>query len=419
MNSIEAIKIINYTIGTLFVLCYAYQIAYILVPFLKKDKPHAESVFHRFAVLISARNEETVIANLIDSIKKQDYPAELVTVFVVADNCTDRTADIARNAGAVVYERFNKANVGKGYALDYLLQQIHRNWGEDAFDGYFVFDADNLLSENYITEMNKTFSDGYSIVTSYRNSKNFDDNWISAGYAVWFLREAEFLNHARMLTGNSCAISGCGFLFGNNILKKCGGWKFYLLTEDIEFTIKNIVDGEKIGYCKSAVFYDEQPIKFSQSWKQRMRWAKGYLQVFGKYGGRLFRGLGQKNAFSCFDMTMSILPAIALTILSVIANLTVGLICIGTGTGLMYALSSALESVGNGYLFMFLLGVVTTVSQWKMIHTTAAKKLWYMLTFPVFMMTYIPIAFISIFKKVEWSPIEHTVALSIVDMGRK
>lgn len=419
MASITAIKIINYIIGALFVLCYAYQIAYIFVPFLKKDRPHAESVLHRFAVLISARNEETVIANLIDSIKKQDYPAELVTVFVVADNCTDRTAEIARRAGAVVYERFNKANKGKGYALDYLLQQISRDWGENAFDGYFVFDADNLLSKNYITEMNRTFSDGYSIVTSYRNSKNFGDNWISAGYAVWFLREAEFLNHARMLTGNSCAISGCGFLFNRNILGKCGGWKFYLLTEDIEFTIHNIVAGEKIGYCKNAVFYDEQPVKFSQSWNQRMRWAKGYLQVFGKYGGSLFRGLSQKNAFSCFDMTMSILPAIVLTILSVIANLTVGLICLGTGKGLTFALSSAVESIANGYLFMFLLGVVTTISQWKMIHTSAAKKLWYMFTFPVFMMTYIPIAFVSIFKKVEWSPIEHTVAISIADMGRK
>lgn len=419
MDSITAIKIINYTIAALFVLCYAYQIAYIFVPFLKKDRPHAESVLHRFAVLISARNEETVIANLIDSIKKQDYPAELVTVFVVADNCTDRTAEIARRAGAVVYERFNKVNTGKGYALDYLLQQIHRDWGENTFDGYFVFDADNLLSQNYITEMNKTFSDGYSIVTSYRNAKNFGDNWISAGYAVWFLREAEFLNHARMLTGNSCAISGCGFLFGRDILEKCGGWKFYLLTEDIEFTIRNIVAGEKIGYCKNAVFYDEQPVKFSQSWNQRMRWAKGYLQVFGKYGGALFRGLQQKNAFSCFDMTMSILPAIVLTILSVIANLTVGLICLGTGKGLMFALASAGESIANGYLFMFFIGMVTTISQWKMIHTSGAKKLWYMFTFPVFMMTYIPIAFVSVFKKVEWSPIEHTVAVSIADMGRK
>jgi len=418
MDVIDIIKAINYAIAVLFIICYAYQGVYILIPFFKKDKPHKETVFHRFAVLVSARNEENVIANLIDSIKKQDYPAELIDIFVVADNCTDSTAETAKSAGAIVYERFNQTNVGKGYALDYLLQHINSDYG--SYDAYFVFDADNLLEKNYISEMNKTFSDGYSIVTSYRNSKNFGDNWISAGYALWFLREAEFLNHPRMLTGNSCAISGCGFMFSGSILKKCGGWKFYLLTEDIEFTIKNIIEGEKIGYCKNAVFYDEQPIKFSQSWKQRMRWAKGYVQVFAKYGAELIRGgAKKKNSFSRFDMTMSTIPAIVLTIISVLANLFISVMCLSTGKGFAYVLSSALISTLNGFLFMLAIGAVTMLSQWKRIHIPAKKKLAYIFTFPIFMMSYIPIAFLSIFKKVEWTPIEHTISLSIVDMGKE
>lgn len=115
--------------------------------------------------------------------------------------------------------------------------------------------------------MNETFSDGYRIITSYRNSKNYGDNWISAGYALWFLREAKYLNNARYLLGTSCAVSGTGFMFSREILKSCGGWPFHLLVEDIEFTIHNIVSGEKVGYCPRAVLYDEQPTKFSQSWE--------------------------------------------------------------------------------------------------------------------------------------------------------
>ena len=186
MNPSELISTVNYYIAVVFVLCYSYQLFYVLVPIFKKAKPHKEVKLHRYAVLISARNEEAVIGHLIDSIKSQTYPSELVTTFVVADNCTDSTAKIAADAGAVVYERFNKNQVGKGYALDFLTERINEDYGEEFFDGFFVFDADNLLDKHYIEEMNKTFSDGYNITTSYRNSKNYGDNWISAGYALWF-----------------------------------------------------------------------------------------------------------------------------------------------------------------------------------------------------------------------------------------
>ena len=219
----ETIKLINFIIGIIFFVCYSYQFFYILVPFVKKEKPHKKTELHRYAVLISARNEELVIGNLLDSIRAQDYPSRLVRIFVVADNCTDKTAQIARAHGAAVYERFNTEQVGKGYALEFLIDKILEEYG-DVFDAYMVFDADNLLSEDYISRMNETFSDGYGIVTSYRNSKNYGDNWISAGYALWFLREAKYLNNARYLLGTSCAVSGTGFMFSREVMHRCGGW---------------------------------------------------------------------------------------------------------------------------------------------------------------------------------------------------
>lgn len=402
----ETIKLINFIIATVFFVCYSYQFAYILVPYLKKEKPHKPAELHRYAVLISARNEELVIGNLLDSISAQDYPSSLVRVFVVADNCTDKTAKVARAHGAIVYERFNDKLVGKGYALEYLLDRIGEEYG-DVFDAYMVFDADNLLSEDYISRMNETFSDGYRIITSYRNSKNYGDNWISAGYALWFLREAKYLNNARYLLGTSCAVSGTGFMFSREILKSCGGWPFHLLVEDIEFTIHNIVSGEKVVYCPRAVLYDEQPTKFSQSWKQRMRWARGYIQILRKYGGRLLHGIFAKRSFSCFDMTMNIAPAVILSFLGIIINVGAAVYSVLNGGGTDVLLQSFGQLILNTCLMMFIIGAITTISEWKNIYCSTPKKILYAFTFPLFMLTYLPICIVALFHPVKWEPIVH------------
>ena len=225
----DALNVINYVISVIFILCYSYQFLYILVPVLKKAKPHKEEQAHNYAVLISARNEQAVIGNLLDSIARQAYERGSVTVFVVADNCTDDTARVASEHGAVVFERFDTSRVGKGYALAWLMERIDERYPGKPFDGYFVFDADNVLEDSYIAEMNRTFSDGYEVVTSYRNSKNYGDNWISAGYALWFLRESQFLNRCRARLGTSAAVSGTGFLFSRRAIDECGGWHFFLL----------------------------------------------------------------------------------------------------------------------------------------------------------------------------------------------
>lgn len=410
----EILETLNFIIAAVFFICYAYQFFYIPAALIKKDEPHKEGKKHRFAVLVCARNEEAVIAGLINSIHRQTYDRNLIRIFVMADNCTDNTASAARNAGATVYKRNNPNLVGKGYALEALLKNIERDYPRNYFDGFFVFDADNVLDKNYIAEMNRTFSDGNDIITSYRDSKNYGDNWISAGYALWFLRESRYLNHARMLLRTSCAVSGTGFFFSRRILEKNGGWNFHLLTEDIEFTVHNIVNGEKVAFCPKAVLYDEQPTSFRQSWRQRLRWAKGYLQVYGKYGKDLAKGIARGD-FSCFDMAMAIMPAAVLTAVSVVINSCVAAVTLAGGGNVTPILISLGESVLNVYLTLLLLGGITTVTEWKMIHTSAVKKVFYIFTFPLFMLTYIPISFAAIFAKVEWKPISHSVNVSLAE----
>ena len=406
----STLQIINLAIMLAFFLCYSYQFFYIPVAWWKKDAPHREPVMHRIAVLIAARNEQAVIGNLIDSIRAQDYPADRVDIFVVADNCTDLTGTVAGAHGATVYFRNNKTQVGKGYALQYLLHCIEDDYAP--YDGYLVLDADNVLSPNYITEINKTFSDGYEIVTSYRNSKNYGDNWISAGYALWFLRESRYLNGARCRLGSSCAVSGTGFLFSRKILEKCGGWNFFLLTEDIQFTIANVIRGERVGYCPTAVLYDEQPTDFRQSWRQRLRWSRGYLQVFGRYGLDLMKGMFG-GSFSCYDMAMNIMPAAVLSCVSIVVNVAAAIQTFLAGGDLSGLLLSVAQLVANLYLTLFALGAITTVSEWRQIHCSSFKKVLYAFTFPLFMLTYLPIVVVSLFVSPGWKPIAHRRACTV------
>lgn len=415
----DTVKLINYIITIVFFLCYSYQFFYMAVPFFVKERRHGAEKRNRYAVLISARNEEAVIGNLIASIRHQSYDPSLISIFVVADNCDDDTARAASEAGAMVFPRFNRNKVGKGYALEYLYERIGALYGgKPPFDAYFVFDADNVLDENYIAEMNKTFSDGYDIVTSYRNSKNYGDNWISAGYALWFLRESRYLNDARMRLGTSCAVSGTGFMFSRSVIEETGGWKFFLLTEDIEFTVHHVVAGKKVGFCGSAVIYDEQPTKFSQSWHQRLRWARGYLQVFGKYGKGLVRGMAH-GSFACFDMSAAIMPAAVLSIAGLITNIAGAIAAVGTGQDAGVVLVSALTMLMNTYLTVFVLGAVTTISEWKRIYAPAWKKIVYALTFPLFMLTYIPISFAALFSRnVGWKHIRHERVMALEEIRR-
>ena len=413
------VDLINYIIAVLFCVCYAYQFLYLAVPlFKRRRRPPDEIKLHRYAVLICARNEEAVIGQLISSIKNQTYPADLIHIFVCADNCTDRTAECAELAGATVFERFDTRRVGKGYALNFLLRQISVCYLPEMFDGFFVFDADNILEPDYISEMNKTFCEGYNIVTGYRNSKNYADNWISAGYSLWFLRESQYLNRPRYLLGTSAAVSGTGFMFSRAIHERVGGWKYYLLTEDIEFTIDSVIAGEKIGYCENAMLYDEQPTGFKQSIRQRLRWAKGYIQVFCGYGGALTCGIFSRNFFSCYDMSMAIMPAMVLSLASVFVNLTTLLLNLGSPDVWQDVALSFGQSCLNIYLTFLLIGAVTLISEWRKIHAPAVKKLLYLATFPLFMFTYIPISVAALFVNVEWKPIVHQRSKSLTEIKR-
>lgn len=410
MNLYTVLRTFSAALAMLTAVCYFYQIIYLILPLLKKQKPLTRECPTRYAILIAARNEEAVIGHLLDSIRDQDYPSHLIQTFVVADNCTDRTAEIARAHGAEVYCRFNTQRIGKGYALHFLLEQISKNKGLDSFDAFLIFDADNLLCPNYVTQINKVCSDGYEAFCGYRNSKNYGSNWISQGYGLWYLHDSCHLNQSRMLLGTTCAVNGTGFGFTRELLSKCGGWNFFTLTEDIEFSTWCATRGIRIGYCHDAVLYDEQPENFRQSWRQRTRWTQGGLQVSVKYAGDLLRGIlkGGHTTYASFETATLSLWGYGMGALSFGLTLLVTFLTerwLGLGQALLLALAGT-------YASLFVMGVLTLLTEHRRIRATWQQKIASAFCFPLFMITFIPIAATAVFRKFQWQPITHTVAIS-------
>ncbi len=436
---------------------------------------------HKYGICIAARNEEKVIGNLIDSIHKQDYPKDLYTIFVVADNCTDSTAELCRSKGAIVYERFDNEHKTKGFALQFLFKQIERDYKTDSFEAFFIFDADNLLKSNYLSKMNDAFDAGCKIVTSYRNTKNFDENWISSNYALHWIRSIRTNHRARSVLRLATNIQGTGFLFSNEIVKD--GWKYTSLTEDRALTADAVAQGYQISYQDEAEFYDEQPVNLKIALRQRLRWSKGHLQAFAESGPYLFINIifgklfiktnwnkdnkdKQKNIFlrilesirhrfASFD-TLSQLTPIAFInlvrwlIVSVIIYSCVqyteglnGMQLFTGGTWLAKLLNSLfaiditikpgfkamligalltiwfriLYRMGIYFSNMLMAVYVFIVEDARIKKIPLLKKIWFIIMWPWFDIIGRYTTYVAVFKKVDWKPIPHESKITIDDLG--
>ncbi len=409
----------NEIVAALLTVCFAYQVVFFIIGALRGEvAPPKAAKLHRYAFFIAAHNEEAVIANLVKSIKDQDYPSELIDVFVVADACTDKTADLAREAGAIVYERNDLARKGKSWVMDYGFARILDEY-PGRYEGYFIFDADNVIARDYVMKMNDAFDQGYMVVTSYRNSKNFGSSWISSANATWYLREARFLNNARSICRTSCAVSGSGYLISASVIEGMHGWQFHTLTEDIQFTTFCAIHGIRIGYAP-AEFFDEQPVTFKASWKQRMRWTKGFYQVFFTYGKHLVKSTFKFRRFAAYDMFMTIAPGMLLSMISILANgtfLVVGGLSHGflaTEAEMQGCAASLVMTFASMYVTFFVLALLTTIFEFKHIHCAQKWRLvTNLFTFPIFMFSYIPITVAALFLKVDWVPTQHAVSVSL------
>lgn len=235
----------------------------------------------KFAIFIPAHNEEKVIGNIVENLKCLNYPKDYYDVFVIADNCSDNTAEVAKKGGANVLIRNDMENRGKGYALKWAFREVL--YREDAdYDAVVIFDADNLVSRNFLKEMNNKLCEGYKVLQGYIDSKNPEDSWITCSYSIAFWSANRSFQCAREYVGLSCQIGGTGFCVDTEVLKKIG-WSATCLVEDLEFTMRLMLNGIKVNWAHNAVVYDEKPLTLAQSWRQRRRWMQGFADVCSRY----------------------------------------------------------------------------------------------------------------------------------------
>lgn len=398
----------------LITIFYLYQLVISLFSFVKlKDKPYIVNKKHKFILILPAHNEEAVIGNLISSLKELDYPKDLYDIQVIADNCTDNTEKIARDMGTKVFVRTetdpNKKT--KGYALQAFLKTLLSDKNMD-YDAFCVFDADNIVDKNFLNVMNKHLCQGEEVVQGYRDIKNPTDSWISAGYAIFYWMMNRFYHLARYNAGLSPLINGTGFMVKFDAIRETG-WNTNTLTEDIEFSLKTIIQGKKLGWAVDAICYDEQPVKFGPSWSQRSRWTMGHIQCLREYTGELAKAANENKTLMNLDGLLYMFGSIPMFIISIVLLVTNAIVYLNKGmTSTAFAINILRFVVPT---FFLPIGVALLI---MILDKKPIAKMWKgLLMYPVFLGSWLLINFKCLFQKnTTWDKIEHTRNVKIDDI---
>ena len=391
---------------------WIYQVVVSLCSLVKlKDKPLKVKKDHRFMAIIPAHNEEAVVGNLIESLKNQTYNKDLYDIYVIADNCTDNTAKIAKEAGAIVYERFDETKKTKGYALNWFLQQ---KIAEDApYDAFFVFDADNIVDKNFIKNMNKKLCQGEDVVQGYRDIKNPSDNWITAGYAIFYWQMHRFYHLARYNLGLSPLLNGTGFMVKFDVIKP-QGWDTETLTEDIEFSLKRIIKGKKLGWATDAIVYDEQPTGFRQSWSQRSRWTVGHIQCIKRYTKELAIATKENKKMINLDGLLYIVGSIPMFIITIALLLTNFIMYNSASITTAELIKNIMMYLVPTFVLPIFIGIFAMWLDGRKIKPMAKGLLCY----PLFLLTWICINFKCLFiRNTSWEKINHVRSIKISDVS--
>ena len=409
----EIIKIVFKTIFyimDIFIIFYAlyYIITGLFAFYNKNGKIRKYKAKTRFAILIAARNEEKVIGNLLDSLNKQNYPKELYDIFVIPNNCTDKTREIAVNKGATIIDCQVPVS-SKGDALKFSFKFMLQNYPE--YEAYCIFDADNIVHPNFLKRMNDAKLAGYKVAQGYRDSKNPSDTWISSCYSLYYLVQNYFFNQARMNMGWSSSINGTGFMISKEVITEYG-FNTITLTEDIEFAAQCALNNTKIAFVKDAITYDEQPLSFSQSWKQRKRWSIGTFQCLFKYSGKLLKEGVKRKIPQSIDMSLFFLAPImqVLTFIMILLFVVYNILGIHISDFISILYDNKVYSLIIGYLITVFVTLFVVLVEKKKIKNTFKG----ILTLSIFMLTWIPINIVCLVKREQvWEPIEHKRTIDI------
>lgn len=407
----EYLYILQQAIVWIITIFWIYNIAISACSLVKlKDKPLKVNKNHKFMALIPAHNEAQVVANLVESLKNQNYPKELLDIYVIADNCTDNTAEVAKEAGAIVYERFDSEKKTKGFAMQWFLNKMKEQNAE--YDAMCVFDADNVAMPDFIKNMNKKLCQGEEVVQGYRDIKNPTDSWIAGGYALFYWTMHRFYHLARYNIGLSPLLNGTGFMVKYDLIKE-EGWNTKTLTEDIEFSLINISKGRKLGWAVDAVVYDEQPNDYKQSWNQRMRWSVGHIQCVKYYFKDLVKGVKEHKTLMNFDGLLYLLgmPMLIITLALLFINF-------GIYADAGMTLGALIWNYARYLIATFLLPPLSAVFVMILDKRPIKPMLKGIICYPLFLGSWILINIKALIKPdTTWTKIEHTRSISARELS--
>ena len=352
----------------------------------------------RFAVLVCARNEERVIKLPVKGVMMSKYPVGLRDVIVLADNCTDRTAEIAREAGAIVWEKTTPSH-GKGDVLAWGIEKIV---ADGNYDAIAVFDADNVMSDNWLDTVNSALLDGETVVTGRRHCSNAKTNTITGWYTVYWDMMNELSNRVRTNLRLSGKLTGTGFAFLISALPP-EGWKTLTMVEDVEFTVQHNLRGGRVAYLPDADYADEQPETVYSMWRQLRRWATGGWQVVFHYVGVWLKGMVIHPSPRLFDSFFAIITGISVAFIHLF-NVVAFFWKLFAGVPFCQASTFFLGVL----MFILLMGWVTGFGAIALSQKKRSPSWFAVVTFPLFSLVLsASVLYTLVFPTRRWKPIEH------------
>ena len=395
---------------------FALQIFYMIFFWVKKKTYKKTTKLNRVAIIICARNEENVIYTTVKAIfDKQKYPRELFDVYVVANNCTDKTFDEAKRAGATVY-KLDDPNP-KHHRVSYPLQfGFKKILDMKKYDFLIRLDADNHINDEFISIMNDAFNAGCKIARPYESCLNITDSTFTKACGLYYVFDSRFSSRVRERFGLDAHVNGPGSMFATEVLEKANGFDAFSITEDVEFNFKRMFDGYRCHYVEDAIVYEDFPSTFKDTYARNRRFGAGVIRLLGKYGWKLIVEFFKTLRFSYIENLFSyfLVPICAL-------------LCTWIPLYYIYALSY-LGAVGRwdefyliliviatcvSVLFLFagvLQGLLLVILDYKKMGVKKRKELLSgAFIFPLFSVVYIVTFFFGIFSKPTWMKVNRNV----------
>jgi 1,2-diacylglycerol 3-beta-glucosyltransferase len=252
----------------------------------------------RFALVTPAHNEESAIVKTLQSFFLIDYPPELRDIIVVADNCTDSTARVAREAGATVYERENREMRGKGYALRWVFDKFAEE--QAGYDAVVVIDADSVASRNFLSAMNYYLWKGARALQSSDLVRPQPGVWSVEATRLGFTLYNYVRPLGRRILGGHAGARGNGMCFAWSALERVP-WNAFSQNEDLEYGLQLLLNGIPVEFAPEAEVLATMPAAARNAESQRSRWEAGRFPMIRKYSWPLLKAFLGRRSLAFFD----------------------------------------------------------------------------------------------------------------------